>query len=70
MSQDDTVLQALKAGEVLTPALAWDRWRMTALHSAIARLREKGHDITCTMRSGNRKRWGEYRLVEQLRLVA
>ena len=59
---DNAILAYLQTGAVLTPALAADKFRCLALHSACSRLREKGHNITCTMRSGNGRRWGEYSL--------
>lgn len=60
---DAAVLSALQAGDVLTPAIAAERWRVLALHSAISRLREAGHEITCTMRHERGRKFGEYRYV-------
>ena len=59
---DAQILSALKSGEALTPAIAAERWRCLALHSAIARLRERGHSISCVMVSANGRRYGTYRL--------
>ena len=59
---DNAILAYLQTGAALTPAIADEKWRCLALHSAVSRLRERGHNITCTMRSGNGRRWGEYSL--------
>ena len=60
---DSEILRYLQAGDVLTPAIAAERWRVLALHSAISRLREAGHEITCTMRHERGRKFGEYRYV-------
>lgn len=66
MSLDAQVLAALQAGDVITPAVAWERWRILALHSAIARLR-KTHPIHCTMRRENGRTFGSYTLTNERR---
>lgn len=58
-SHDSDILAALQRGDVLTPAIAHERWGVLALHSAIARLRKRGHNIPCKMVNGH----GEYKLV-------
>jgi hypothetical protein len=62
MDIDDTILTYLRTGAVLTPAIAAEKWKVLALHSSISRLRERGHQITCTMKSGNGRRYGSYKL--------
>lgn len=68
MSQDALILAHLKAGHLLTPAIAAEKWRCLALHSAIARLRKAGYRIICTWRSGNGRVYGEYRISEPAQL--
>lgn len=63
MTQCDAILEWLLLGESITPADAYHRYGCLALHSRIAELRAAGYRIDCTIRSGNGKRWGEYRLV-------
>lgn len=71
MSQADRILAYLQAGNGITPKIAYEQFDCLALHSRIAELRDRGHDITCTIRTGNGKRWGWYHLrTVQLRLVA
>ena len=64
---DDAILAALQAGAILTPAIAAEKWGCLALHSAISRIRERGHTITCTLRSENGRRFGSYRLTGENR---
>lgn len=63
MSQSDAILEALQRGEVVTPAVAYQRWGCLALHSRIAELRDRGYRIDCTIETGGGKRWGSYALV-------
>ena len=67
---DAAILDALRGGDVLTPAIAAERWRVLALHSAISRLREAGYEITCTMRHERGRKFGEYRYVAPQPLTA
>lgn len=62
MSLDSQVLEYLKTGAAVTPALAWERWRITALHSLAARLRKAGHPVACEMKRANGRIWGSYTL--------
>ena len=64
---DAAILAALQAGAVLTPAIAAEKWGCLALHSAISRIRERGHTITCTLRTENGRRFGSYRLTGENR---
>lgn len=70
MSQADTILARLQAGETITPARALELTGSLACHSRIAELRARGYRIECKMRTGNGRRWGEYRLVGQLDLLS
>ena len=60
MSQNDTILAHLQAGNTITPAEAYAMCGSLALHSRIAELRSNGVRIDMEMRSEGRKRWGEY----------
>ena len=60
---DSAILAALQSGNVLTPAIAADRWGCLALHSAVSRLRKLGHNIPCRMVTHGDRRHGEYRYV-------
>ena len=64
MNLDDKILEFLKDGGVLTPAVGEERWRCLAVHSAVARLRQRGHVIPCKRRFDpvTRRTWGEYQL--------
>lgn len=71
VTQADKVLAYLQAGHGITPKMAYEMFGCLALHSRIAELRDRGHDIVCTIRTANGKRWGWYHLrAVQLRLVA
>ena len=63
LSQCNHILAHLRAGHTLTPAEAYERFGSLALHSRVAELRERGYNVTCTIRTGNGHRWGEYQLV-------
>ena len=69
-SEDDLILGHMQSGKTITPKDAFLLYGCLALHSAASRLRKDGHQITCVMRSGNGKRWGEYSLRGQLSLAA
>ena len=63
-SQCNHIMAHLRAGNTLTPAEAYERFGSLALHSRIAELRGRGHNIECELvevQSG--KRVGRYRLV-------
>ena len=69
MSLDDKALEYLGAGNVLTPAVGEQLWRCLAVHSLIARLRKRGHTITCKMKRRGTRSWGEYRLAPVVQAV-
>ena len=60
MSQNETILSHLEAGNTITPRLAYTLCGSLALHSRIAELRAQGHRIDMAMRSQGRMKWGEY----------
>ena len=60
MSQCAAILAHLEAGNTITPAEAYAKFRTLALHSRIAELRRKGYRIDGEMRSDGTHRWGEY----------
>ena len=62
MSQCDQVLEVLRTEGRITPAQAYERFGILAMHSRAAELRERGFDVVCTIKTGNGRRWGEYRL--------
>ena len=66
MSEDAMILAHIQAHGSITPAEAYAIAGCLAMHSAAARLRKAGFDVTCTMASGNGKRWGIYKLVEPI----
>jgi hypothetical protein len=69
MTQCDAILELLKRGETITPAAAYERFGILAMHSRAAELREQGYDVRCTIKTGNGRRWGEYRLVGNMELA-
>ena len=64
MSEDALILDHIRQHGFITPAIAAELYGCLALHSAAARLRKR-HPIVCKMRTGNGKRWGEYRIAAQ-----
>lgn len=50
--------------DTLTPLQAFQLFGTLAMHSRCAELRERGHDVVCTMIEANGKRVGEYSLRE------
>lgn len=62
MSQCDTLLLAMRAGHVITPLVAFKLTGSLACHSRMAELRERGHDIVCTVKREGSKKYGEYAL--------
>ena len=63
MTQTDRILEEVwKQGLSITPAQAYERYGCLALHSRAAEARDKGFDVQCTIRTGNGRRWGEYRM--------
>lgn len=65
MSQSDILLEAMRRGEVITPAKAFQLCGSYACHSRMAELRERGHNIRCIVkRSENGRKFGEYSLVK------
>lgn len=60
MSQNEAILEYLRAGNTITPAEAYSLCGSLALHSRIAELRAGGYRIDGEIRTGNGKRWGEY----------
>jgi Helix-turn-helix domain len=66
MTQEDSILAWLKSGYAITPLAAFRRHGCLALHSAVARLRKRGHKITCRiMVTPTGARHGVYRLVRR-----
>lgn len=49
MSQNDAILDYLRAGNTLTPAAAYSLFGTLALHSRITELRDRGHVIDCRL---------------------
>jgi hypothetical protein len=66
VSQNAQVLAHLQGGKTLTPLEAFSLYGTLALHSRIAQLRSEGHQIECRMVTRDGKRWGEYRIVEEV----
>ena len=64
-SQCDLVLEMLERGEPVTPATVHERTGSYAAHSRIAELRERGHDIICTVKRNGRSKWGSYSLLKR-----
>ncbi len=62
MTQCEQVLELLKRGETITPAVAYERFGILAMHSRAAELREQGYDVVCRIQTGNGRRWGVYSL--------
>lgn len=68
MSQNESLLNQLRAGRKITPASAYELCGTLALHSRICELRAAGHDIRGRIVTEGRKRWGEYWLAGQLEI--
>lgn len=66
MSQNALILAHLEAGNTITPAEAYAKFRTLALHSRIAELRAQGHAIKMQMHSNETGRWGEYWLEDDV----
>ena len=66
MSQNAQILAHLEAGNTITPAEAYAKFRTLALHSRIAELRKQGHAIKMQMHSNETGRWGEYWLEDDI----
>ena len=62
MTQADAILEALMRGETVTPFSGYALCGSLAIHSRIAELRARGHDIQMQLVTRNGKRFGEYRL--------
>jgi hypothetical protein len=60
MSQSLILLEHMRRGRVLTPALAYALTGSLALHSRIAEIRRMGYRVEKKMVCSNGKRWGEY----------
>lgn len=60
MSKESRIENYMRAGHKLTPAIASRKFRCYALHSAAARIRDRGHLVKCVMRRRNGDVWGEY----------
>ncbi len=62
-TQTDRLLDEVwKPGLSITPAQAYERYGILALHSRAAEARAKGFDVRCTIQTGNGRRWGCYSL--------
>ena len=67
ISQCDTILAHLQAGNTITPAQAYALCGTLALHSRIAELRADFHDIRCDLiRTPSGKHVGRYSLIEHI----
>ena len=65
ISQCDTILAHLQAGNTITPAEAYALCGTLALHSRISELRADFHEIHCELiRTASGKHVGQYSLVE------
>jgi len=63
MSQTNQLLTDVwLLGQSITPMQAYSRYGILALHSRAAEARSLGYDVRCQIRTGNGRRWGEYRL--------
>lgn len=62
LSQNETILAHLQAGNTITPAEAYALCGSLALHSRIAELRRLGYPIDGRISTRDGKRWGVYRL--------
>jgi len=62
MSQCAKLLDTMRRGEVITPLRAFQLTGSLACHSRMAELRERGHDIVCTVKREGSKKYGEYAL--------
>ena len=62
MSQCDQILAMLQRGDYVTPATIHEQTGSLAGHSRIAELRERGHNIRCTIHHNGAMKWGVYTL--------
>ena len=60
MSQNESILQALKGGQVVTQLDAYAKFGCTRLAARIADLRACGHSISMSWVVSNGKRYGSY----------
>lgn len=60
MSQTDTILAHLEAGNTITPTEAYAMVGSLALHSRIAEIRERGYTVQKAMHHDHGRTWGEY----------
>ena len=65
ISQCDLVLEMLQRGEQVTPATVHERTGSYAAHSRISELRERGWEITCTIRRNGHSKYGDYFLIKR-----
>ena len=70
MSEDDMILEHIRHHGYITPAEAFSLYGCAAMHSAAARLRKRGLDIPCKIKTGNGKRCGEYSLIAEPARIA
>ena len=71
VTQCGAVLGHLQSGKTLTPMEAYVLYGTLALHSRVAELRSRGHDIACKLvKVPSGKTVGEYSLRGQLSLAA
>jgi len=64
MSQNQVILEHLRAGKDLTPLQAFELCGTLALHSRVAELRAAGHPIDCELVQENGKTVGRYSLMK------
>jgi hypothetical protein len=67
-SQAEAVLDHMKAGKAITPALAYELCGTLALHSRISELRERGYDVQKEMVARDGKTFGSYTLPPEQRV--
>lgn len=65
MSQCANIYCWLKDGHTITPLEAFQLFGTLALHSRVAELRERGHEIKCEMINVNGKSVGRYSLEQR-----
>lgn len=63
MSQNESILQALKGGQAVTQLDAYAKFGCTRLAARIADLRACGHSISMSWVVNNGKRFGSYSML-------
>jgi hypothetical protein len=65
MSQCASIWAWMADGHTITPKEAYEKFGTLALHSRIAELRERGHEIHTEMITVNGKQVGRYSLISE-----